>query len=102
MGTGVKRRISLVAATFEKANTYVFAERLIRNAEVRGSTPLCSTNNSHSFNNLAPHGQLGPTSHLAKTWPEKTAPNIKEPQAMATPVKRAVEVTPVSIYKSER
>jgi hypothetical protein len=33
-----------VAATVEKASTYVFAERLIRNAEVRGSTPLCSTN----------------------------------------------------------
>jgi hypothetical protein len=33
----------LVAATFEKANTYVFAESLIRNAEVRGSIPLCST-----------------------------------------------------------
>ena len=37
---------SSVAATVEKAITYVFAERLIRNAEVRGSTPLCSTNNS--------------------------------------------------------
>ena len=35
---------SSVAATLEKANTYVFAERLIRNAEVRGSIPLCSTN----------------------------------------------------------
>jgi len=30
---------SSVAATVEKASTYVFAERLIRNAEVRGSTP---------------------------------------------------------------
>jgi hypothetical protein len=28
----------------EKASTYVFAGRLIRNAEVRGSIPLCSTN----------------------------------------------------------
>ena len=34
---------SSVAATFEKANTYVFAGSLIRNAEVRGSIPLCST-----------------------------------------------------------
>ena len=33
-----------MAGTVEKASTYVFAERLIRNAEVRGSTPLCSTN----------------------------------------------------------
>ena len=32
-------KILLVAATFEKANTYVFAERLIRNAEVRRSNP---------------------------------------------------------------
>jgi hypothetical protein len=30
---------SLVAATFEKATTYVFAERLIRNAEAKGSIP---------------------------------------------------------------
>src|ERR1051326_6927894 len=37
-------RFSSVAATVEKASTYVFAGRLIRNAEVRGSTPLCSTN----------------------------------------------------------
>jgi hypothetical protein len=31
---------SLVAATFEKAITYIFAGKLIRNAEVRGSIPL--------------------------------------------------------------
>jgi hypothetical protein len=37
------RQFSSVAATLEKASTYVFAGRLIRNAEVRGSTPLCST-----------------------------------------------------------
>ena len=36
----------LVAATFEKAITYVFAERLIRNAEARSSTLLCSTTNA--------------------------------------------------------
>ena len=30
---------SSVAATVEKASTYVFAERLSRNAEVRGWTP---------------------------------------------------------------
>jgi len=39
-----------VAATLEKANTYVFAERLIRNAEARSSTLLCSTNNLSAFN----------------------------------------------------
>src|SRR3989442_14776427 len=41
-----------VAATLEKANTYVFAESPIRNAEARGSIPLCSTNNTHRFNDL--------------------------------------------------
>jgi hypothetical protein len=35
--------ISSVAATIEKGNTYVFAESPIRNAEVVGSTLLCST-----------------------------------------------------------
>jgi hypothetical protein len=40
---------SSVAATFEKAITYVFAERLIRNAEVEGSNPFCST-----INHVAP------------------------------------------------
>ena len=34
----------LVAATLEKAITYVFAESPIRNAEARSSTLLCSTN----------------------------------------------------------
>jgi hypothetical protein len=40
---------SSVAATVEKASTYVFAERLIRNAEARGSIPLCSTNKPTYF-----------------------------------------------------
>ncbi len=35
----------LVAATFEKAITYVFAGSLIRNAEARSSTLLWSTSN---------------------------------------------------------
>jgi len=39
MGKNVKPLISSVAATVKRASTYVFAERLIRNAEVRGSTP---------------------------------------------------------------
>ena len=34
---------SSVAATLEKAITYVFAESPIRNAEARSSTLLCST-----------------------------------------------------------
>jgi hypothetical protein len=33
----------LVAATLEKAITYVFAESPFRNAEARSSTLLCST-----------------------------------------------------------
>jgi hypothetical protein len=36
--------ISLVAATFEKANTYVFAAPIIRDREVGGSNPLAPTN----------------------------------------------------------
>jgi len=34
---------SSVAATFEKANTYVFAEPLVRDREVGGSNPLAPT-----------------------------------------------------------
>src|SRR5829696_7482524 len=37
-------RNSLVAATFEKANTYVFAALIIRDREVGGSNPLAPTN----------------------------------------------------------
>jgi hypothetical protein len=37
-------RNSLVAATFEKANTYVFAPPIIRDREVGGSNPLAPTN----------------------------------------------------------
>jgi len=64
---------SSVAATLEKAITYVCAESLIRNAEVRGSIPICSTTNSQFFNYL--QGQLLKTqfSQVANTWPEKTA-----------------------------
>jgi hypothetical protein len=36
-------RNSLVAATFEKANTYVFAETTVRDREVGGSNPLAPT-----------------------------------------------------------
>ena len=80
-------------ATFEKASTYVFAGRLIRNAEVRGSTPLCSNNNSHNSNNLATAIKLGPFRQLANTWPEKTTVNSTELYAITTDVKRAVMFT---------
>ena len=43
---------SSVAATFEKANTYDFAGSLIRNAEVVGSNPICSTSNPLMIKNL--------------------------------------------------
>jgi len=42
----------LVAATLEKAITYVFAESPVRNAEAGSSTLLCSTNNLSPFNKL--------------------------------------------------
>jgi hypothetical protein len=40
---------SSVAATLEKAITYVFAGSPIRNAEARSSTLLCSTSNPAVF-----------------------------------------------------
>jgi hypothetical protein len=43
---------SLVAATFEKANTYVFAEPLVWDREVGGSNPLAPTNKPQPINNL--------------------------------------------------
>jgi hypothetical protein len=42
---------SLVAATFEKANTYVSAERFVRDREVGGSNPLAPTKNLKQINN---------------------------------------------------
>jgi len=42
----------LETATLEKAITYVFAGSPFRNAEVRGSIPLCSTNNRSTFQPL--------------------------------------------------
>ena len=45
-------RVSLVAATFEKAKTYVFAAPIIRDREVGGSNPLAPTSNSQSINYL--------------------------------------------------
>ena len=40
---GKNARNSLVAATFEKANTYIFAAPIIRDREVGGSNPLAPT-----------------------------------------------------------
>jgi hypothetical protein len=37
-------RKSSVAATFEKANTYVFAETVVHNPKVAGSSPAPATN----------------------------------------------------------
>ena len=68
----------------EKASTYVFAGRLIRNAEVRGSTPLCSTNNSRFFNHLQTQRRQTRFSQLANIWPEKTTPDGKEQLKMGT------------------
>ena len=40
----------MVAATFEKANTYVFAAPIIRGREVGGSNPLAPTNHfKHTY-----------------------------------------------------
>jgi len=48
-----------VAATFERANTYVFAERLIRNAEGQGSIPVL-LDNEISDSPVRPHYTLHP------------------------------------------
>jgi hypothetical protein len=67
MGKNGKTYIfSSVAATLEKASTWVFAERLIRNAEVRGSTPLCSTNR---INDYGQGGDPSMTTDRAATLP---------------------------------
>jgi hypothetical protein len=58
-------QFSTVAATFEKASTYVFAGRLIRNAEVRGSIPLCST---IYFQRFTAADTGGCFFQLANTW----------------------------------
>ena len=42
----------LVAATLEKAITYVLAGRPVRNAEARSSTLLCSTSKHTAFKYL--------------------------------------------------
>ena len=51
---------SFVAATLEKAITYVFAESPFRNAEARGSIPLCSTNNFRIFLPLEQQAESSP------------------------------------------
>ena len=54
-GKELENRLNLlVAATLEKAITYVFAGSPIRNAEVRGSIPLCSTNKPTHVKYLQP------------------------------------------------
>jgi hypothetical protein len=67
-----------VAATLEKAITYVFAGKLIRHAEVRGSIPLCSPNNSHLSNKS--HFQLSKDwfSEVANMWLEKSVCDDKK------------------------
>jgi hypothetical protein len=55
-------RKSSVAATFEKANTYVFAEPLVWDREVGGSNPLAPTNH---INNL----RLPALAAVSLVWP---------------------------------
>ena len=43
----------MVAATFEKAKTYVFAEPSVRDREVGGSNPLAPTTNLTPINVIA-------------------------------------------------
>jgi hypothetical protein len=53
---------SVVAATFEKAKTYVFAEPLVWDREVGGSNPLAPTNNlnlSKAYSTHVPSESVG-------------------------------------------
>jgi len=56
-------RFSSVAATVEKASTYVFAERLIRNEET-GVLLLWSTHDRHQESSFEPYAS--PPVHLPK------------------------------------
>ena len=56
---------SVVAATFEKAKTYVFAEPLVRDREVGGSNPLAPTKHLKHINKLERYGPTGLFFHLA-------------------------------------
>jgi hypothetical protein len=58
----------MVAATFEKANTYVFAAPIIRDREVGGSNPLAPTNNLHRINYLRPLALTAVFSAVANLW----------------------------------
>jgi hypothetical protein len=62
--TGKPLRDLLVAATLEKAITYVFAESPFRNAEAVGSSPTCSTN-TPNIRYLASYFSF---SHMANVW----------------------------------
>ena len=62
-----------MAATLEKAITYVFGESQIRNAEARSSTLLCSTNKPAAFKYLQPQSLTTRFLKVTNTWPEKTA-----------------------------
>ena len=68
-GNGCKNaRNSLVAATFEKANTYVFAAPIIRDREVGGSNPLAPTNNLPSLNYLQSLTSTNVFRSVANLW----------------------------------
>src|SRR5689334_24362264 len=80
-----------------ECQTMQWTKTPIRNAEVRGSTPLCSTNNSRHLNNLASDRQLGQIPELANMWPKIMTCNGKKPYAMGLEVKARVGVTVASI-----
>jgi hypothetical protein len=66
----------VVAATFEKAITYVFAELVVRDREVGGSNPLAPTKNLNPINDLKRHGVTTPVFHVANLSPEMTARDV--------------------------
>jgi hypothetical protein len=69
-----------VAATLEKAITYVFAESPIRNAEARSSTLLCSTIYFQPFTAASIGGCFG---QVANTWLRVLVEGLWDPKIAA-------------------
>ncbi len=67
---------TLVAATFEKAKTYIFAGTYVWDREVGGSNPLAPTINLNPFNNLERYGSTGLFLCVGSLCPEMPARDV--------------------------
>jgi hypothetical protein len=75
-------RKSLVAATFEKAKTYVFAGMVIHNPKVGSSIPPPATNFSLPLNNLQRLACFNSHPAVANLCPKQTARDVNKPKGM--------------------